>query len=95
MVSGTKKPFYKYENELRIMIKNQFTSEIVNEKRRRVPKYNKGVNIKVELSTLIDSIILSPYCEEWFIQLVKDFSYNIMKINKNIKIKNSEIKESI
>lgn len=51
---------FQYENELRAIIKR----DLVN-------KNENGVNIKVDLRELIDSVYLFPDSKDWFLRLVR------------------------
>ncbi len=74
-----KYPFYKEENEVRIIIPN-----ISNK---------KGKNYSVDVDNLIDEIYVSPLTDYWFFEVFKKIvsKFNKKLSNKIIK---SEIKES-
>jgi hypothetical protein len=71
LINGTKKPYYEYEKEFRIFIINQFNTKTdENGKQIKEPLNKSGLSIKVDLDNLIDRIIMSPFCEDWFIEIV-------------------------
>lgn len=72
LIIGTKKPYYEYEKEFRIFIKNQFNIRTDEKgKQIREPLNKSGLSIRVNLDKLIDRIVMSPFCEDWFIELVR------------------------
>jgi len=75
LIIGTKKPYYKYENELRIMIMNQFElRENDNGKSVKVPLNITGMNLKIDLMKLVDRIVISPFSEHWFLKLISEMT---------------------
>lgn len=64
---------YSYESEMRALIFNKF--KIENEK--RVPLYDLGLNVDVDLNKLIEKIWVSPFAGTWF----KDAVFNALEIH--------------
>lgn len=64
-----KRKSFSHENEVRAVL--------INEKRREL----NGVPIDVDLDILIESIFISPYAGNWFVDIVKDVlkKYNLNK----------------
>lgn len=53
------------------IIKNHFQKKNDDKGKPIFEPYNiKGLNLKVKLDVLINSIVMSPFCEDWFIELV-------------------------
>ncbi len=76
-----KKNWYDYEEEIRF----------INYQGYEVP--NAGENVELDIVSMIDSIILSPYVDDWFIPAFKDL---IQKYGLNPDIvKKSEIRDSM
>lgn len=72
LISGTKKPWYEYEKEFRIIIKDHFNiGKDENNKEVLQPYDIKGLDLKVDLGILVDRIVVSPFCEDWFFEVVK------------------------
>lgn len=95
IICGTKKPYYSYENEFRIFVQNQFIEDQSSHKERQ-PKFQDGTNIEIDPKVLIHNVVVSPYCENWFFNLVKKLTYEIMKYDKmDIPIKKSRIREKL
>jgi hypothetical protein len=70
-VSMNKRIPYEYEKEYRALLIAQFKVDNSNEKTVRVPKYEVGVDVEIDLMKLIDKIYVSPFCGPWFRDLVK------------------------
>ena len=73
---------YKFENEVRAVIFNQYTSE---GPRKGHPKYEYGVEVKIEIEKLIDKVYLPPLCQKWYEQTIEnlikkyDFKFTLVK----------------
>ena len=52
----TKKPFYKYENELRLWIRAVYNEDVGSD----------GIKIIMDIDRLIESIYISPFMPYWF-----------------------------
>jgi len=93
LINGTKKPYYEYENEFRVFIKNQFNLR-VDEKGKQIREpFNKaGLNVKVNIENLIDRIVMSPFCDDWFIELVRKMVKEKFP-TKNLIIQKSRIRD--
>jgi hypothetical protein len=84
---------YSYECELRIMIFDQFEEHTIPmEVFPKLPLYENGKTVNVELDTLIDYIYISPFAGKWFSEVVKSVleifipSFDFKKlISSNIK----------
>jgi hypothetical protein len=81
-----KNKFYKFENEVRILIMNQYVTF------GGEPKYDTGTTIEVEIKKMIEKIYVSPFSPDWFFELVKNIVEG--KFNFHIPICRSLIKES-
>nr|WP_243425089.1 DUF2971 domain-containing protein [Clostridium sardiniense] len=66
-----KAKYYEYEHELRVYFEDRNSAELV--------KF-----IKVDLNSLIDEIIISPDCDEWFVDILNDILRRY-SINKTVK----------
>jgi hypothetical protein len=89
MVSGSKSNFYQYENEFRALILNQYK---VDSNKKRIPKYDSGVYVHVDILKLVNCIYTSPGAPKWFIELV----YESIKIyNMSIPVNQSFIKDKL
>lgn len=77
---------FKYEEEIRVIYTVDFTNGMVYDWSKEKVEYGKY--IKVDLNELIEEIIISPYSDNWYVELIKDLclKYNIKK-----SIKRSEI----
>ena len=73
-----KTKYYSYENELRL-----YFEDINNED---ITKF-----IEVNLDILIDEIIISPNCDEWFLDILNDI---LGKYNIENKVKYSDIRQN-
>lgn len=73
-----KAKYYEYEKELRLYFKDKDNAELT--------KF-----IKMDLSNMIDEIIISPNCDEWFLTILNDI---LKKYDLNIKVKFSDIRQS-
>ncbi len=92
-ISGTKKPFYEYEKEFRIIIKNHFKTKVDDNGSNIWEPYDiKGLSLNVNLNNLIDRIVMSPFCEDWFIGLVRKIVQDRFP-TKNIIIQKSSIND--
>ena len=89
IVNFRKNKYYSFENEVRAIILNQW---IINSK-ERIPKYEIGINIKVDLNKLIEAVYISPLAPEWFSKLVSDLIRN--KYTYNFPILESQIKDNL
>jgi len=68
-----KRKSFEYEHEVRALIFPEYTH---NEKNEIIPKKEHliedgGIKVKVDLSTLIEKVYVSPKSPEWFLSLVK------------------------
>ncbi|MEX2596404.1 MAG: hypothetical protein WEC59_05675 [Salibacteraceae bacterium] len=65
-----KGPYYAYENEVRIALKNQFDATSFEEERdsgrKFFARYTNGMRVKVDTYQLIQEIYISPFCAAWF-----------------------------
>ncbi len=93
-VSTYKRKSYKYEKELRVYILHQFRNGI-NERgvQDRIPLFDVGKNVEVDLSLLFDEIFVSPFSGSWFKEIVESTVDNLLG-NGNVKIYNSEINDT-
>lgn len=92
LIIGTKKPYYKYESEFRIMLLNQFKLENNNNGEEiHVPFNIYGINLNVDLSVLIDRIVISPFSQDWFLGLVSDV---VQDKESSLVIENSPIRDN-
>lgn len=73
-----KAKYYEYEHELRLYFEDRDNDEQV--------KF-----IKVDLNSLIDEIIISPDCDEWFVNILNDV---LKKYSINKKVRFSDIRQS-
>jgi hypothetical protein len=67
-----KRPEYKYENELRVLLFYTQGIDDPNEKDKiiiQAPEF--GQKISVDLNILVDEIYVAPNAPEWFYELVK------------------------
>ena len=84
-----KSPFYKYEEEVRLYLKNQF---ITNEDGKNVPKYPSGNRIDVNLELLVNEIFISPFAPQWFKNVIENLLDGIKSDFKQ-RIKTSSIRD--
>ncbi|NVO09562.1 MAG: hypothetical protein HXX16_06340 [Bacteroidales bacterium] len=90
-INGTKKPYYEYEKEFRIFIKNQFNIKTDENGKQFWEPFNKtGLSIKIDLENLIERVVMSPFCEDWFIDLVRKMVKDRFP-TKNLIIQKSRI----
>ncbi len=62
---------YAYENELRVLVYDQFTSETKSiDIFPKAPLYDIGCAYSVDLENLIDTIHISPFAGSWFNEIV-------------------------
>lgn len=72
-----KRTAFKHENELRALIHN-----------RKAPKDLPGINVKIDLNSLIDCIYISPNAPSWYFNLIKNI---IAKYGYNFSVKESKL----
>lgn len=72
-----KAKYYEYEKELRLYFKDIDNNELT--------KF-----IKVDLNYMIDEIIISPNCDEWFLNILNNI---LKKYDLNIEVKFSDIRQ--
>ncbi len=89
-INFRKNKFYRFENEVRAVIFDQY---ILGKSKEKLPLYEVGVNIKVDLNNLIEKIYISPLAPDWFYKLVCDIIND--KYNFNFLIEKSKIRESL
>lgn len=90
-VATNKRKFYKYENEIRAIMINQFKLEKNGDNNIRIPKYSNGVGVSIDLSILIDSIYVSPFAGKWFFESVIQLCEEKLVFLSKEKIIQSEI----
>lgn len=73
-----KSKYYEYEQELRLYFED---------------KENKDITkfINVNLNSMIDEIIISPNCDEWFLNILNNI---LLKYNLDRKVKFSDIRQN-
>lgn len=84
-----KTPPYKFENEVRALILNQYTSEGAREGK---PRFEYGIEVKIDLVELIDKVYLPPLSPKWFEKTVSEI---ITKYGYNFELIGSEIIQSL
>lgn len=63
---------YNYENELRVLVYDQFEPESVPiDVFPKVPLYEYGAGFPIDILTLIEHVHVCPFADNWFHQLVK------------------------
>lgn len=77
---------YTFEEELRLIHSVKFGNGLNYDWNKEKIKFGKYIT--VNLNELIDEIILSPYAEDWYIELIKDVC---VKFGINKEIKKSEL----
>lgn len=84
-----KSPHYKYEEELRLFILNQFE---FNEKEKPVASHPYGLKVQVDLDELISEIYISPFVGDWFEKMLRE---SLEKVRPSLvgKIKRSVIRD--
>jgi hypothetical protein len=87
---GFKYDFYRYENELRLMIKGQLIKDDPNKGPR--PRFELGKYVRVDLDTLLQNIITPPKSPDWFEKAIKSL---LKKYNLSAKVERSIIKDRI
>jgi hypothetical protein len=87
---GFKYDFYRYENELRLMIKGQLIKDDPNQGPK--PRYELGKYVRVDLDSLLQKIITPPKSPDWFEEVIKSL---IKKYNLCAKVERSIIKDWI
>lgn len=86
----TKRTYYKYEDELRVLSLNH---PELNPNRVKELKDLNGYGVEVDLSTLIQDIYISPFSGKWMFDVVKQI-IKLVNPKLNINIKSSEIQDS-
>ncbi|MCK9425745.1 MAG: hypothetical protein M0Q21_06885 [Ignavibacteriaceae bacterium] len=81
-----KNKYYRFENEVRISVFNQYV------KFGGEPKYERGTDVDVDIKRMIEKIYVSPYSPDWFFDLVnylvnEKYKYDFPIIRSNIKEK--------
>lgn len=77
---------YTFEEELRIIHTVKFGQGLAYDWNNE--KINQGKYIRVDLNELIDEIVISPYAEDWYIELIRDMCD---KFGLKKEIKKSEL----
>lgn len=89
-----KRNCFSYENEVRGIIRKQNIQSIQKDGKSFVnylPNIIPGIPVSIDLSDFIDEIIISPYSETWFIELIKKILH---RYNCSISVKQSELTEN-
>jgi hypothetical protein len=91
-VSTNKRPFYAYEQEYRALIFLQFNLKDTGV-RERVPKFEVGTTVNVDLDILVEEVYISPFAGEWFRPIVESaIGLHLPKLSKD-RLKSSFIKD--
>ena len=79
---------YKYEKELRALIKNEFNLEDHSDENHLKIKFGEyGVRVPININMLIKEIYVSPNCPEWFYSMIKKLV--VKRYNHKIEINRS------
>jgi hypothetical protein len=74
---------YHYEEEIRLIHQVKFKHGLKYDWNKE-PNPN-GKNFKIDISELIDEVIISPFAEKWFYDIVADIM-KVYKIDKKLKM---------
>jgi len=91
----TKKIYYKYENELRVLLYDQYDNRGATDISNFEPLYEKGKEVDVNIKILIDSVYLSPSAPDWFEEIVRILLSGILNKDFNNKVIRSNIKDDL
>jgi hypothetical protein len=81
---------YSYENEYRAVLANQFEVSKNGDVECRTPKYEVGTDVTVNLETLMQEVLISPFSESWFDDVVKSAlqhlhpEFDLARIRKSV-----------
>jgi hypothetical protein len=81
---------YSYENEYRAVLSDQFEILEREGKQCRVPKFEVGTDVKIDLVTLTQEVLISPFSEPWFNDVVKSAlqqllpQFDVARIRKSV-----------
>jgi hypothetical protein len=79
-----KRPYYKYERELRLFMLHQFDWDHTapgGSNRTKVPRHPNGKRIRLDVTQLIDKIFVSPFSGEWFHNVLRT---TVARINPDL-----------
>jgi hypothetical protein len=88
-----KSPFYKYEQELRLLIDQvKIGKDEKGEKMIVANKNPNGLKVPIDVNELIQEIYISPFMGDWFEEMLR---MTLVKINPALvdKIKRSDIQD--
>jgi hypothetical protein len=92
-IACNKRQTYSYENEYRALIFNQYKMSEKNGRKRKVPKFDVGVDVQTDLKKLIDEVLVSPFAEPWFDDVVKSALKQLLPSFDLQKVRGSIIKD--
>ena len=78
---------YNYENEVRLIYQIKIESNLENDSQKN--SGIKGENLSVDINSLIEEIIVSPFSPNWFFDVVKNV---VEKYEINKKVVHSEFR---
>ncbi len=93
-VSTNKRTPYSYESELRAILLHQYRVETTPDgSRLKVPFYEVGTGVPLDLNKLFGEVYTSPFSSNWFDAVVKSSIQTLMPTCGGINIKSSRIKD--
>lgn len=93
-VSTNKRAYYSYECEYRALITNAFELALNDQgKQTKLPKYEIGAQVTVDLQTLIDNIYVSPFAGKWFYEIIESVRERYLSFLSPDKIIKSGIRD--
>jgi hypothetical protein len=92
-VSTIKRKAYAYEQEYRAFLVTQSKVEDIDGIQKRMPKYEIGIGVPINLSTLIEKIYISPFGGKWFREPVENALTTYMPLFNLENIIQSDIKD--
>ena len=93
-VATNKRQTYSYENEYRALLFNQHRLSGEGKRKTKVPKYDVGVDVEVDLVKLISEVLISPFSESWFDDIVRSALTQLLPDFDINKTRTSIIKDS-
>lgn len=92
-VATWKRPAYKYEKEFRLLMIEQSMKQEIDGANIKVPLYEVGQEVDVDINCFLNEIFVSPFSSPWFINIIQSAIHRLGGPGLQIRIMPSEIQE--
>lgn len=90
-VATWKKAAYKYEQEFRALVIDQFYEEWVDGSKVKVPTVEVGMDIQLDINNLFGQLYISPFAGPWFYDIVESVIHKFGPQGLQVTVMSSDI----